>query len=52
MRLGKEKASGYVEDTVTDSLAADEITIDSAERARPAPVPEPVASAEPAQPVG
>jgi hypothetical protein len=52
MRLGKEQASGYVEDSVTDSIAADESPIDSEERARPAPVPEPVAIASPAQPVG
>lgn len=52
MRLGKEQASGYVEDSVTDSIAADEITIDSGERSRPALVPEPVAIVQPAQPVG
>jgi hypothetical protein len=52
MRLGKEQASGYVADTVTDSITADEITIDSAERTRPTPAPEPIAILEPARPVG
>ena len=48
MRLGKQQASGYVADTVTDSIAAEEITIDSAERSRRTPAPEPVAIREPA----
>lgn len=52
MRLGKEKASGYVADTVTDSITADEITILPAERSQPAPVPEPVAVPQLAHPAG
>jgi hypothetical protein len=52
MRLGKEQAVGYVEDTETESLAvvgntvpentAQEITIDQPERMRPTPATEPV----------
>lgn len=43
MRLGKEQAAGYVEDTETDDTQApEEIKIDATERMRPTPVPEPV----------
>jgi hypothetical protein len=52
MRLGKEQASGYVADTVTDSIAADEGTFDSAERSRPTPAPEPAVIPEPAHSAG
>lgn len=52
MRLGKEKASGYVADSITDSRTADEPAIDSAERTPLAPVPAPVAVPELAQPAG
>lgn len=46
MRLGKEQAAGYVEDTeANDTPVAEEIKIDSTERMRPAPVPEPVRAA-------
>ncbi len=45
MRLGKEQAAGYVEDTETSAPVAEEVKIDSTERMRPAPVPEPVAPA-------
>ncbi len=43
MRLGKEKAAGYVEDTETASAAADLIT--DPERTQPAPEPEPAVPA-------
>jgi hypothetical protein len=39
MRLGKEQAAGYVEDTETVSAAEDLIT--HPERTQPAPGPEP-----------
>ncbi len=52
MRLGKEKGSGYVADTLTDSIAADQINPDPAERTQPAPVAEPMTILEPAHPVG
>ena len=52
MRLGKQQASGYVEDTAADSITPEEITIDSEERSRPTPVPEPAVILQPAQPVG
>jgi hypothetical protein len=41
MRLGREQAAGYVEDTEIDSIAVAEIKIDAEERARPAPDPQP-----------
>lgn len=43
MRLGKEQAAGYVEDTETIS-AAEELTIHP-ERTQPTPEPEPAAAA-------
>ncbi len=45
MRLGKEKASGYVEDTEADTVLAEEIT---AERSEQTPL---TPAAEPALPV-
>jgi hypothetical protein len=41
MRLGKEQAVGYVEDTEADSLPVEEIEIDQSERTRLSPAPEP-----------
>ncbi len=57
MRLGKQQASGYVEDavaeeTVTVSIPADQSTIDAAERSGPPPVPQPAAILEPARQAG
>ena len=52
MRLGKEQASGYVEDTATDSIVAEQITIESEERTRPTLATEPAAILQPAQTVG
>jgi hypothetical protein len=43
MRLGKEQAAGYVEDTETVFAAEDLIT--DPERTRPAPEPEPAVPA-------
>ena len=43
MRLGKEKAAGYVEDIETVSAAEDLIT--DPERTQPAPEPEPAVPA-------
>jgi hypothetical protein len=45
MRLGKEKAAGYVEDLEAEPTGTDEVTIDSAERTPLTPAPEPVAVA-------
>jgi hypothetical protein len=42
MRLGREQASGYVEDTAEDPITAEEPTIHAAERAVTAPAAEPV----------
>jgi hypothetical protein len=52
MRLGKEQASGCVEDTATDSIVVEEITIDAEERTRPTLVTEPAVILQSAQPVG
>lgn len=52
MLLGREQASGYVEDTATDPVAVAEIIIDSAGWSRPAPVPAPAVVLEPAQSAG
>jgi hypothetical protein len=41
MRLGKEQAVGYVEDTEADSFPVEETEIDQSERARLSPAPEP-----------
>lgn len=42
MRLGKEQAAGYVEDTeINDAPVVEEIKTDSTERTQPTPVPEP-----------
>jgi hypothetical protein len=41
MRLGKEKATGYVEDTEAGLAAAEEVTAERAEQAPLAPAPEP-----------
>ena len=46
MRLGREQASGYVEDTAADQTTMEEITIVAQEPVRQAPV------TEPAVPVG
>jgi len=43
MRLGKEQAAGYIEDTETVSAAEDLIT--DPERTQPAPGPEPAVQA-------
>ena len=43
MRLGKEQAAGYVEDTETVSAADDLIT--DQERTQPAPEPQPAVQA-------
>ncbi len=42
MRLGKEKAVGYVEDTEADAVLAEEITAERSERTPLTPAPEPV----------
>jgi hypothetical protein len=52
MRLGKEQASGYVEDTATDSIVVEEITTGAEELTRPTLAQEPAAILQPAQPVG
>jgi len=41
MRLGKEKATGYVEDTEADAALAEEITAERPEQAPLTPAPEP-----------
>jgi hypothetical protein len=41
MRLGKEKASGYVEDTEADTVLAEEITAERPERTPLTPASEP-----------
>jgi hypothetical protein len=40
MRLGKEKASGYVEDTEADTVLTEEITAEQSEQSLP-PASEP-----------
>jgi hypothetical protein len=46
MRLGKEQAAGYVEDTeINDTPVVEKVEIDAAERMRPTQVPEPVRAA-------
>jgi hypothetical protein len=42
MRLGREQASGYVEDIAADPIAAEEITVHAEGRAVPVPATEPV----------
>ena len=41
MRLGKEKASGYVEDTEADTELTEEITAEQSEQAPLTPASEP-----------
>jgi hypothetical protein len=41
MRLGKEQATGFVEDTEADAPTAEEVRAGQSERTPPAPVPEP-----------
>ena len=41
MRLGKEKASGYVEDTEADTVLTEEITAEQSEQAPLSPASEP-----------
>jgi hypothetical protein len=41
MRLGKEQAAGYVEDTESDVTASEEIQISQQERTELTPVPQP-----------
>lgn len=41
MRLGKEQAVGYVEDTGADAVAAEETTIEQSQPMPPTPAPEP-----------
>jgi len=41
MRLGKEQAAGFVEDTDTDAGVAEEITISQPERTELSPAPQP-----------
>ena len=41
MRLGKEQAVGYVEDTEADAVAAEEITIDQSQPMPLTPAPAP-----------
>jgi hypothetical protein len=41
MRLGKEQAAGYVEDTETDSTVAEELTTSQPELTELAPAPQP-----------
>lgn len=41
MRLGKEKATGYVEDTEADTVLAEEITAERPEQTPLAPALEP-----------
>jgi hypothetical protein len=46
MRLGKEEAVGYVEDTEADSLPVEEIEVDQSERTRLTPAPQPALRAD------
>jgi hypothetical protein len=41
MRLGKEQSAGYVEDTEVDPIPAEEVIIDSVERALVTPTSSP-----------
>jgi hypothetical protein len=41
MRLGKEQAVGYVEDTEVDSPPVEDVKIDQSERTRLTPAPQP-----------
>ena len=41
MRLGREQATGYVEDVDTDQLASAELATDAPALARPTPDPHP-----------
>jgi hypothetical protein len=41
MRLGKEQATGYVEDTEADTVLAEEVTAERPEQAPLTPAPEP-----------
>ena len=41
MRLGKEKATGYVEDTEADTVLAEETTAEQSEQTPLTPAPEP-----------
>jgi hypothetical protein len=41
MRLGKEQATGYVEDTEADTVLAEEITAEQSEQTPLTPVPGP-----------
>ena len=41
MRLGKEKATGYVEDTEADTVLAGEVTAEQSEQTPLTPAPEP-----------
>jgi hypothetical protein len=45
MRLGKEQATGYVEDTESDVTASEEIQIHQPERTEVTPVPQPAVAA-------
>lgn len=41
MRLGREQASGYVEDTAADEITVQELTVGAEELASQAPATEP-----------
>jgi hypothetical protein len=41
MRLGKEKAAGYVEDTEADTVLAEDLTAEWSEQTPLTPAPEP-----------
>ena len=41
MRLGKEQATGYVEDTEADTVLAEDITAERSEQTPLTPAPEP-----------
>lgn len=41
MRLGREQASGYVEDTAADEITVQELTVGAEELTSQAPVTEP-----------
>lgn len=45
MRLGKEQAAGFVEDTESGIVVTEELEIADTERTRPAQTPEPVTAA-------
>jgi hypothetical protein len=45
MRLGKEQAAGYVEDTGTDSTAGEEIATSQPEETELTPEPQPAVAA-------